>query len=69
MYFSHHHTKLNKKIIEIMIEQIKGIFFDLYGTLLVFENFDKANAEWENTFFELTGKKHNLEILPLPKVV
>ena len=40
---------------------IKGVFFDLYGTLLVFENFDKANLEWENTFYKLTGKKHHLE--------
>ena len=31
---------------------INGIFFDLYGTLLVYENMDVAWADWLNTLHE-----------------
>ena len=43
-----------------MNNQIKGVFFDLYGTLLVFDDFDGADNIWVNAFYNLIGKKNNL---------
>jgi len=31
--------------------QIKGIFFDLYGTLLVYEDLDQAWEKWQKAFY------------------
>ena len=49
-------------------ENLKGIFFDLYGTLLVFDDFDEANSEWENSFYELIGKDNNLSPAGIHKI-
>jgi putative hydrolase of the HAD superfamily len=38
----------------------KGIFFDLYGTLLVFDDFDNADNNWTKVFYELGGKPNNI---------
>jgi putative hydrolase of the HAD superfamily len=43
-----------------MDEPPKGIFFDLYGTLLVFDDFDNANNNWVKKFYELGGKPHDI---------
>ena len=40
---------------------IKGIFFDLYGTLLVYGNMKRAWSDWLSTFFGLL-KKQGLSI-------
>jgi putative hydrolase of the HAD superfamily len=40
--------------------QIKGVFFDLYGTLLIFHDYDSANKEWINCYYELIGKPYNI---------
>jgi putative hydrolase of the HAD superfamily len=40
---------------------IQGIFFDLYGTLLVYGNMKKAWSEWLSTFYHLL-KKQGLSI-------
>lgn len=45
-----------------MNEPLKGIFFDLYGTLLVFDNFDKSDDNWVGTFYELGGKPNNISL-------
>ena len=45
-----------------MKNQIKGVFFDLYGTLLVFDDFDGADNIWVNAFYNLIGKKNNLSL-------
>ncbi len=39
---------------------IKAVFFDLYGTLLVFNDFDEANDKWTNAFYDLAGKPNNI---------
>ena len=38
----------------------KAVFFDLYGTLLVFNDFDNANEIWTNIFYDLAGKPNNV---------
>ncbi len=45
---------------------INGIFFDLYGTLLVYGNMDAAWSDWLNTLHEqlsLRGSTHSIESL------
>jgi putative hydrolase of the HAD superfamily len=42
-----------------MNPNIKVILFDFYGTLLVFDDFDQANAEWEASFAG-TAKRFDL---------
>ena len=49
-------------------ENLKGIFFDLYGTLLVFDDFDEANSEWENSFYEMIGKDKQLNADEIHKI-
>lgn len=39
---------------------VKAVFFDLYGTLLVFNDFDEANNKWTDAFYELAGKPNNV---------
>jgi putative hydrolase of the HAD superfamily len=39
---------------------IKGVFFDLYGTVLVFEDEEKASQEWKNAYYDMVGVKNNL---------
>lgn len=51
-----------------MSKSVKGIFFDLYGTLLVFEDFDKANFDWVNTFYELIGRKNGMKFSVLEQI-
>ena len=51
---------MNEQLNILTNDQIKGVFFDLYGTLLVFDDFEKANAKWEETFYRLIGEKYNL---------
>lgn len=43
-------------------DNIKAVFFDLYGTLLVYDDYDKADNVWVNAFHDLIGKKNNLTI-------
>jgi len=43
-------------------EKIKGVFFDLYGTLLVYDDYDKSDNVWVNTFYDFVGKKNNLTL-------
>jgi putative hydrolase of the HAD superfamily len=45
-----------------MNDKIKGVFFDLYGTLLVYDDYDKSDNVWINTFYDLVGKTNNLSI-------
>jgi HAD superfamily hydrolase (TIGR01549 family) len=45
-----------------MISNFKVILFDLYGTLLVFDNFDRANREWEQTFLDAVAKRSALNL-------
>ena len=40
---------------------LQGIFFDLYGTLLVYGNMKKAWSDWLSTFYDLL-KKRDLNI-------
>jgi HAD superfamily hydrolase (TIGR01549 family) len=40
---------------------IKGVFFDLYGTLLVFSDFDAAHAGWLDSFKKFIGDTYKLE--------
>lgn len=40
--------------------EIKGIFFDLYGTLLIYNDNPKAWADWISTFYNIL-KNHGLE--------
>ena len=37
--------------------KFRGVFFDLYGTLLVFNDIDKSWNDWAATFFELIAHK------------
>jgi HAD superfamily hydrolase (TIGR01549 family) len=46
-----------------MFSNIKVIVFDLYGTLLVFDDFDRANREWEDTFRNAITKKKFVDSL------
>ncbi len=59
---------MNNKTTPHLNQNIKGVFFDLYGTLLVFDNFDEADNVWVNTFYDLTGKKNNLSISDVRKI-
>jgi FMN phosphatase YigB (HAD superfamily) len=34
-------------------EEIKGIFFDLYGTLLIYHHSATAWTEWQRAFYDL----------------
>ena len=36
---------------------IQGIFFDLYGTLLVYGNMKQAWTDWLSTFYDLLNKQ------------
>jgi len=36
---------------------IQGIFFDLYGTLLVYGNMKKAWSDWLSAFYHLLEKQ------------
>lgn len=40
--------------------KIKGVFFDLYGTLLIFNDYDGANSHWVNSYYEFIGKPYNI---------
>jgi putative hydrolase of the HAD superfamily len=37
--------------------EVKGIFFDLYGTLLIFNDIDKSWDDWAIAFYELINHK------------
>lgn len=43
-----------------MNKTIKAIFFDLYGTLLEFKNYESSDKEWIKVFYDLAGKPNNL---------
>lgn len=43
-----------------MENKIKAVFFDLYGTLFVFNNFDDANEKWINAFYTFVCKPKNI---------
>jgi putative hydrolase of the HAD superfamily len=44
-----------------MNPNIKVILFDLYGTLLVFDDFEKANRVWVTTFYEFASKRFGMD--------
>jgi putative hydrolase of the HAD superfamily len=39
---------------------VDAVLFDLYGTLLVFNDFDEADKDWTNAFYNLTGKPNGI---------
>ena len=39
-----------------MVMELKGVFFDLYGTLLVPKNSRKAWKNWFDTFYKLMNR-------------
>ncbi len=41
-------------------KSIKGIFFDLYGTLLDYNDMEKSNLIWLNQFYKLAGIPNGL---------
>ena len=41
-------------------KKIKGVFFDLYGTLLTFNDFDGSDAIWVNSFYKLVGEPNGI---------
>lgn len=43
--------------------EIKGIFFDLYGTLLIYDDIDRAWDKWRNTFID-TLNAHGASLDP-----
>lgn len=45
---------------EFNFKKIRGVFFDLYGTVLVFDDEEKASREWRKTYYELAGRQNNL---------
>lgn len=40
--------------------KIRGVFFDLYGTLLTFNDYDGASRHWINCYYEFIGKPYNI---------
>ncbi len=52
----------------ISFSQIKAIFFDLYGTLLVFNNFDKANTDWVNAYYNIIKKEKEIDLTAVEKI-
>ncbi len=42
-------------------DQTRGIFFDLYGTLLVFNDFDHANSVWVKSFYDMIGEENSID--------
>lgn len=46
-------------MIEFDFKKIKGIFFDLYGTVLVFKDEEKASKEWRKAFYNRVGIENN----------
>lgn len=45
---------------QINKNKIRGVFFDLYGTLLTFNDYDAANRHWINCYYEYIGKPYNI---------
>jgi putative hydrolase of the HAD superfamily len=43
-----------------IIKNCKGVFFDLYGTLLDYNDMEKSNKIWLNNFYELIGVPNKL---------
>lgn len=43
-----------------MNKNIRGVFFDLYGTLLIFNNIEKSWQDWAVTFYEFIKEKTHL---------
>lgn len=42
------------------LDNIKAVFFDLFGTLLVFQNYDYAQKLWIAAFYDLVGKPNGV---------
>ena len=52
----------------ILTPSIKGVFFDLYGTLLLYNNIKKANEEWVSAFHSKINERKQItaeELSPL----
>jgi len=46
-----------------MIENhIKAVFFDLYGTLLVFKDYEDSDKNWIDVFYKMIGKPNGLNL-------
>lgn len=43
-----------------LLKNCKAIFFDLYGTLLDYNDMEKSNQIWLNQFYKLAGSSNNL---------
>lgn len=48
--------------------KIKAIFFDLYGTLLIYDDYDKSDNIWVNAFYNLVGRKNNLSLVDVRQI-
>jgi len=44
------------------INQATVIFFDLFGTLIIFNDFDGAQQSWVRSFHDLVGKKNGVSL-------
>ena len=53
-------TKLKMK--NLIPKNCKGIFFDLYGTLLDYNDMEKSNQIWLSTMHRLTGEPNKLSL-------
>jgi putative hydrolase of the HAD superfamily len=45
---------------DFILKNCKAVFFDLYGTLLDYNDMEKSNKIWLDKFYELTGLPNNL---------
>ena len=50
-----------------MNPKIKGVFFDLYGTLLIFNDIEQSWLDWAETFYSLIKGKTNLSFQEFSK--
>ena len=49
-------------------KSIDAVLFDLYGTLFVFNNFDEADKNWTNAFYDLTGKPYGISYFEIKNI-
>ncbi|MFA7418167.1 MAG: HAD family hydrolase [Melioribacteraceae bacterium] len=45
-----------------LLADFKGVFFDLYGTLLVFNDAQQSNADWVNSYYKFILKHKDISL-------